>query len=162
MTGNLSSSNLVSCKHITSGFCAVRYSSTCGKRTLSELTFHVASFILLLRNLLLARLSERVVHQLEYGLHLLPLLGIDILDAIDAPASRIDVVLWNVDAQRIGRAFVRFAERPLKIELTFAGQEPVDEHPRGIGVRRLVDERQNRLSRAQTGAFFHPVEHIDG
>src|SRR5471032_3220988 len=43
--GNLSSVSLVSCKHSTSTGFSSSHFNTCGRRTLSELTFQVANFI---------------------------------------------------------------------------------------------------------------------
>src|SRR5262249_25674177 len=74
---------------------------------------------------------------------------------------RQHVVFRNVGPERVGSALLRLREGFLKIQLPFTGEKPVDEYFCRVRMRRLIDERQKSLPRAERGAFLHQPEGID-
>src|SRR5688572_15585412 len=103
----------------------------------------------------LPRRLERFVHNLDNRFHLLPprFARVDIVDAVYPPAEKRHIVFWNIDSQRVRRAF-GIDQRLLQGDLSFARQQPVDEDTRRVGMRRLVDQGDRAELLHQTAALF--------
>src|SRR6266498_1600370 len=100
-----------------------------------------------LRNLTIRRATEIFMRSLflpDFGYKALDRFEIAIADVIDERilGARFDasmgreIIFRNVDPKRVSSSLNKF----LVSDLAFPGEEPIDKDPRGIGVRRSIDQ----------------------